>query len=105
VQTDRDAAFLRLQSELYAQYLQLGHSQELAATLQRELIPRLERALELTTQAYERGRYGYQDLLFAQRELLTARSRLVETFADYQLLRIEIERLTASSLETPGVNP
>jgi len=105
VQTDRDAAFLRLQSELYAQYLQLGHAQELAATLQRELIPRLERALDLTTQAYERGRYGYQDLLVAQRELLAARARLVETFADYQLLRIEIERLTASSLEASGVNP
>ena len=105
LQTDRDAAFLRLQSELYAQYLQLGHAQELAAKLQRDLIPRLARALDLTTQAYERGRYGYQDLLVAQRELLAARARLVETFADYQLLRIEIERLTASSLEATGVNP
>jgi cobalt-zinc-cadmium efflux system outer membrane protein len=105
VQTDRDAAFLRLQSELYGQYLQLGHAQELAATLQRDLIPRLVRALDLTKQAYERGRYGYQDLLVAQRELLAARARLVETFADYQLLRIEIERLTASSLEATGVNP
>lgn len=105
VRTDRETAFLRLQSELYAQYLQLGHSRELAAILQQELIPQLQNALDLTTQAYDRGRYSYQELLSAQRELLAARGRLLETFADYQLLRIEIERLSASSLDAIGVTP
>jgi len=105
IQSDREMAYLRLQSELYSQYLQLGHSRELAAILQRELVPQLESALELTTDAYERGRYSYQELLAAQRELLAARSRLLETFADFQLLRIEIERLSASSLDASGVIP
>lgn len=105
VQTDRETAYVRLQSELYAQYLQLGHSRELAGMLQRDLIPQLTTALELTSEAYERGRYSFQELLAAQRELLAARSRLLETFADYQLLRIEIERLSASSLDTTGVIP
>jgi len=99
IDSDREAAYLRLQSELNSGYLQLSHSRELAALLQAELIPQLESALTLTTEAYERGRYSYQELLAAQRELLAARGRLLETFADYQLLRIEIERLSAASLD------
>lgn len=105
VQSDREAAYLRLQSEIYSHYLQLGHSKELAATLQKDLIPQLETSLSLTADAYERGRYGYQELLTAQRELLAGRGRLLETFADYQLLRIEIERLSADSLDAIGANP
>lgn len=105
VATDREAAYLRLQSGLYAQHQELGHSRELAAKLGQELIPALESALQLTTEAYERGRYSYQELLAAQRELLGARARLLETVADYQLLRIEIERLSGSSLDAIGENP
>lgn len=105
VQLDRESAYLRLQSQLYSLYLQMEHDRELGGTLQRDLIPQLQQALELTSQAYERGRYAYLELSAVQRDLLAARGRLLETLADFHLLRIEIERLTATSLDASGATP
>ena len=102
---ERESAFLRLQSGLYAVYLQLGHERELSTALRQELLPRLKQALDLTAYAYDRGRYSFLEWSTAQRELLEARRRLIESNASFHLLRIEIERLTASSLDTPGVTP
>jgi outer membrane protein, heavy metal efflux system len=105
VSVDRQTAWLHLQAQLHAAYLRLEHERHLSATIRTELLPRLQQALEQTALAYERGRYSYLEWSTAQRELLEGRLRLIESAANYHLLKVEIERLTGAPLPTVGEAP
>ena len=105
ISVDRQAAYLKLQAGLHSQYLQMEHERELSRILLAELLPRLEQAQEQTAFAYERGRYSYLEWATSQRELLEGRRRLIESVANFHLLRTEIERLTGQSLGTAGATP
>jgi cobalt-zinc-cadmium efflux system outer membrane protein len=104
-EAQREAAFLKLQAQLIAQYRELGHSRLEAEVLRDSIIPQLQSALDKTEYAYRRGRYTYLEWTDAQRELLEARRRLSDVAARYHILRIEIERLTGQSLEAHGITP
>jgi len=56
--------------------------------------------LVLTQDAYEKGRYRYQDWIAAQEELLTAKQQLIEAATAAQLSQALIEQLTAEPLTT-----
>jgi cobalt-zinc-cadmium efflux system outer membrane protein len=90
------------QAELFALYQELNHSHTEVETLRKDVLPRIESALEQSRYAYERGRYGYIEWVTAQRELLDVRRALLEASAELHQFRIEIERLTGTAL---GVEP
>jgi cobalt-zinc-cadmium efflux system outer membrane protein len=98
----REAQRLRVQAQLFSTLTQLQHEHHLSTTLREELIPRLETALEQATYAYERGRFSYLEWTVAQRELLEGHLRLLESASRFHVLRVEIERLTGTSLQSPG---
>jgi outer membrane protein, heavy metal efflux system len=100
--SNKDAQRLRLQAQLFSALTQLQHEHDLSQTLRDELLPRLGEALEQATYAYERGRYSYLEWTVAQRELLEGRLRLLQSAGRFQVLRIEIERLTGTSLQSVG---
>jgi cobalt-zinc-cadmium efflux system outer membrane protein len=100
--TEREAAFLKVQAQLFEQYQELGHARVEMRTLRESVIPRLERVVEQANYAYTRGRYSWLEWADAQRELLEVRRRLNDVAANLHTLRIEIERLTAQSLERRG---
>ena len=54
----------------------------------------------LTRQAYENGRYRYQDWIAAQEELLTAKQQHIESATAAQLNQALIEQLIAEPLAT-----
>jgi cobalt-zinc-cadmium efflux system outer membrane protein len=94
----REATRVRLDAELFAMYQELSHSYKEVELLRDSVLPKMERAVEETRYAYERGRYGYVEWAAAQRELIELRHSLLEAYADVHLYRIEIERLTGTSL-------
>jgi cobalt-zinc-cadmium efflux system outer membrane protein len=98
----RNAQRLRVQAQLFSGLTQLQHEQGLSRTLRDELLPRLETALEQASYAYERGRFSYLEWTVAQRELLEGRQRLLESAGRFHVLRVEIERLTGTSLQSVG---
>jgi outer membrane protein, heavy metal efflux system len=100
--SNKVAQRLRLQAQLFSEITQLQHEHDLSRTLRDELLPRLGEALEQATYAYERGRYSYLEWTVAQRELLEGRLRLLESAGRFHVLRIEIERLTGTSLQSIG---
>jgi cobalt-zinc-cadmium efflux system outer membrane protein len=102
---NREAAFLKVRSRLFAQYRELEHSLLEARTLRDTILPQLEDALKRTEHAFRRGRYSYLELTDAQRELLAARQRVADVAANYHTMRIEIERLTGEGLEATGDSP
>lgn len=107
VDVERNAARIQARTQLYGLYEQLRQSIREAETLQRDIMPRLEEALKATRYAYERGRYGYLELVDAQRTFLEARAAAIDSAATGQEILAEIERLTGeplvatNTLETP----
>ena len=67
VDVERGAARIQARTQLYGLYEQLRQAIRETETLQRDVMPQLEEALKATRYAYERGRYGYLELVDAQR--------------------------------------
>jgi cobalt-zinc-cadmium efflux system outer membrane protein len=94
VDAERRVAETRVRTTLYELHQHLAQAILVARTLTDDIQPRAAEALEETRRAFDRGRYGYLDLVDAQREYLSVRASLIEASANAQLLRTEIERLT-----------
>lgn len=94
----RDGALLKLRARLYEAYQLHVQAVDAATTMQSEVIPDLERALGLTRDAYEQGRYSYIEWQSAQRDLLTGQRNLVDAATRALLNQALIEQLTGESL-------
>jgi len=98
VQRRREAALLSLRSRLFAAWQTYRDRVAAARQLRAEVLPSLNRALEQTRAAYEKGRYSYVDWISAQRELLDARLAAIDAATDALLNQALIEQLTAEPL-------
>ncbi|HMW48239.1 MAG TPA: TolC family protein, partial [Cellvibrionaceae bacterium] len=108
---DQDVAQLRLRNQLSALYHEREGAVFAATSLRNKVIPPLTKALHSARAAFEKGRYSYLELSSAQQELLDAQAALIDAATSAHLLRVEIERLTASTstalhfAHTPQVAP
>jgi len=98
VDVERGAARIQARTRLYGLYEQLQQAIRETETLRRDVMPQLDEALKATRYAYERGRYGYLELVDAQRTFLEARAAAIASAATGQELLAEIERLTGEPL-------
>ncbi|WP_293373710.1 TolC family protein [Nevskia sp.] len=94
VAVKRTAAEITGLTQLFEWFQELKHAHTAANTLATEIVPRMEDALRQTEYAYARGRYGYQELVAAQKELLDARRARIQAAADAWQFATEIDRLT-----------
>jgi len=99
--SEADALRIRIETSVFVVYQQLEHSFHLSDMLVHEIIPRLEKALNETHQAYELGKYSYLDWLAVQNELLDAQSALLEASLSAHINKIELERLTGTQITSP----
>jgi cobalt-zinc-cadmium efflux system outer membrane protein len=95
---EQAAALIKGRTQLFRHYRELLDRQREVTVLRERALPRIEAALANTEYAYERGRYGYLELVDAQRELLDVRASLIEAAEQYHLTLIEIERLTGTAV-------
>tara|TARA_R110000850_G_scaffold171899_1_gene297219 strand:+ start:450 stop:1760 length:1311 start_codon:yes stop_codon:yes gene_type:complete len=98
VQYRQEEALLQLHALLFEAYHTRQQNIDAVEQLRSTVLPDLTKALDLTRQAYERGRYSYVEWTAAQRELLSAREALVEAAATALLNQALIEQLTAQSM-------
>ncbi len=94
VSVKRTAAEISRLTQLFEWFQELKHAHTAANTLATDVVPRMEEALKQTEYAYARGRYGYQELIAAQKELLDARRARIQAAADAWQFATEIDRLT-----------
>lgn len=94
----RQDALLSLHARLFEAYSLREQNREAVQQMGRIAIPALEKALTLTREAYESGRYRYQDWLAAQEELLDAKQRQIEAATNVLLNQAIIEQLTGQAL-------
>jgi len=94
----RDITLLTMQSRLleFARHHDSALQQVIA--LQQHIIPLLQEALTDATNAYDRGRYSYLEMVEARKELVTAQQQLIDAATDALLIRTDIEKITANTL-------
>ncbi|MBA3564396.1 MAG: TolC family protein [Gammaproteobacteria bacterium] len=98
VESREAAARADLYRTLYALYQELLHARTQADTLRERVIPQAEKALRVTEDGYELGRYSYLELVDAQQLLLTVQREAIEAARDYHLFFVELERLAGRAL-------
>lgn len=94
VDASRDATEVRVRTQLFELVQELEHAGHVADALDVEVLPRVQAALKQTEYAYERGRYGYLELVAAQRELLDVKRARIQAAVDAYGYATEIDRLT-----------
>ena len=70
-----------------------------ARTLRDRVLPATEAASSAVKAGYEEGKFSYLELLDAQRAMFAAALELVDALADYHRGVIDIERITATSVD------
>lgn len=98
VEYKRQAALLRLHTQLFDAYSQRHQHIDAIKVYQNTVLPELSAALTSTQRAYENGRYSYQDWIAAQQALLRAKQALIESAASAALNQVLIEKLTGEQL-------
>ena len=103
---DEQAAIeLRLKTELTQAYEALSAAQRETGILRDEILPAARNAFEVTNKGYELGKFGFLEVLDAQRTIVFQNQVLyVRALANYQRLVNEIERLIAAPIDE-AANP
>lgn len=95
---DRRNAEQNIQSALTEAHGNLGSAYNEAQTLQTVMIPGAEEAFDFAQQGYEAGKFGYLEVLDAQRTLFETRRNHNAAVLDYRRQRAHLERLAPPAL-------
>ncbi|MBA2964672.1 MULTISPECIES: TolC family protein [Ramlibacter] len=87
------ATRLRLGAEVQQASSRLAVARTSAATLRDTVLPAAQSAYEAATKGFEAGKFGFIDVLDAQRSLLAARSRYLNTLAAAHQAATAIDRV------------
>lgn len=90
---EHQAARLRLATELQQSLSQLALARQSAQTLQTTVLPAAEQALAAATRGFEAGKFGFLDVIDAQRSLLQARGRHLAALSSAHQAATAIDRL------------
>lgn len=97
---DEQAALeLRLRTELTQAYEALSAAQRETRILRDKIIPAARSTFEVINKGYELGKFGFLEVLDAQRTLFQNQILYVRALANYQRLVNEIERLIAAPID------
>lgn len=94
----------RLLASLSQVYQRLAAIDKEIAALRSVLLPGAQSAFDAATKGYQLGKFGYLDVLDAQRTLFQARNQNLRALADYQRGVSEIERLVGGPLDASSNN-
>lgn len=92
---DQRGAHLSLDAQLTAIYGDFTSAYGEASALKTAVLPGAEQAFSFARDGYDAGKFGYLEVLDAQRTLFDARKQFNEAVLDYHRQRAEIERITA----------
>lgn len=99
-QAERKAAQTTLATELAEAHADLTSAHRRAVTLRSKVVPAMEEAFNAAHAGYSQGKFGFLDMLDAQRGLFEATGELVDALADYHTTAAKIEGLTGQSLDS-----
>ncbi len=99
------AMAVRIRSLVDASYESLNAAGDEVSGLRQEVLPQAESAYDDTNKGYIAGKFGYLDVLDAQRTLVAARDQYLSALVRYHQARILLERLAGIDIsKTSGAN-
>lgn len=90
-----------LTTDLTEGHTKLSIAHRRARTLTQTVIPAMESAFTAARDGYQQGKFGFLDMLDAQRGLVQTKNLLIDALSDYHAAAITIERLTGAEIEEP----
>ena len=90
---DYQAARLRVVSDLQAATSQLWVARTSLSSLRSTVLPAAQQAYESASKGFEAGKFGFLDVIDAQRSLLTARARYLSALSSAYQAATAIDRL------------
>lgn len=94
------AAHSQAFANLAASYRNLSAAFVAAKALQEQILPATGQAFETIDIGYRAGKFGFLELLDAQRALFEVNGQYIEALAAYHQAKAEVERLIAAPLNT-----
>jgi outer membrane protein, heavy metal efflux system len=101
---EQRAAQSRVTSQLADAYRALSSAYDEVKALRETVRPGAQQTFELVSEGYRLGKFGYLDVLDAQRTLVAAGTQYLTAIAEYHKAVAEVERLVGARLGTI-VNP
>jgi cobalt-zinc-cadmium efflux system outer membrane protein len=95
----RKAAQTTLATELAEAHADLTSAHRRAMTLRSKVVPAMDEAFNAAHVGYTQGKFGFLDMLDAQRGLFEAKGELVNALADYHVALAEMQELTGTAIE------
>lgn len=99
-QSDHREAQLSLETALIEIYGNFSSAYSETTALKNTVLPGAEEAFRFAREGYEAGKFGYLDVLDAQRTLFDARKQFNQSILDYHRQRAAIDRITAAHLKS-----
>jgi cobalt-zinc-cadmium efflux system outer membrane protein len=98
-QAEQRAAETELATELAEIHARLMSAHRRALTLRSKVVPAMEETFAAAHNGYGQGKFGFLDVLDAQRGLFIVRGDLLDALSDYHIALTDIQRITGTSIE------
>ncbi len=98
-ESELSAATGALAAELAEVHSGLTTAHQRVGTLRSKVVPAMEQVYQAAHEGYQQGKFGFLDMLDAQRGLFEARALLVDALHEYQAALIDIQRITATGID------
>lgn len=95
---EQRAAQARISAALAEAYRALSSADQEVTTLQSAVLPGSRQTFEAISEGYRSGKFGYLDVLDAQRTLIGASGQYLRALSDYHKAVADVERLTGAPL-------
>jgi len=100
VREEMRAADVRVRAALSDGYQALAASGQESGTLRDTVLPAAEAAFAAAEKGFRQGKFGYLDVLDAQRTLFDVKQQLIDALAAYHAAVADVERLIGQSLSS-----
>jgi len=101
---DRRSAEVRIATALNTAYQQLSAAHAEVSALRQEVLPGAQSAYDAAREGYRLGKFGFLDVLDAQRTLFGAKTQYLLAQADYHKAVAEVERLIGGGMNETLAN-
>lgn len=102
---EQRAAQARVTAMLAEAYRALSSAKDEVAALASSVLPGARSAFEAVEEGYRLGKFGYLEVLDAQRTLVSARGQYLRALSDYHKAAVEVERLIGVPLANAASPP
>ena len=92
-------ADVAIQTQLVDAYKSMLSAYEQAINLKEKIIPASQQVFDAVQEGYRHGKFGYLDLLDAQRTFFEAKQQYLEVLVAYHQTHADVERLVGGNLE------